>query len=161
MNTQNLDKYIIKSLEYFDTKNQKYDDYTKSQDSQVDEINKEIKIKSKVFNFQTLGTFDVNSKVWLWSWVTPYLSLEETKLSREILNYGLKLEPDSNAQEHYFIKGQIINSRMRFQDEIQLEIFLASICAIIKDKYDFLFKRIKVIDKDTTIFVYYLIKDNK
>lgn len=166
MNIQDIDKYIIKSLEYFDNKNDEYNEFNKSQDIIINEKTREITIKSsfskKELNgtFEVLGSFDIDTNTWFWSWVTPYLSIEITELSRDILNYGLKLEPESNALEHYFIKGTIINSRIKFQDEIQLEIFLSIICSIIKNKYDFLYKRIGEIG-NKKIIVYYLITEDK
>ena len=40
----------------------------------------------------------------------------ETKISRELLEYGLKLEPESSTNDHFMIKSLLANSRIQIEE---------------------------------------------
>jgi len=156
-------KYFIKSrLDNYDKSNKKYYNLINNDDIKIDYQDGHIYIKffeneKTVYEGRTtiLGTMDLESKVWLWSWVTPNFTIEETKDARDILNYGLALEPNSNSTIHFYIKSHFVNSRIYFNADITLDIHLALSLYITK-KGKFIYPRFKNISGKKVI-VYYLV----
>lgn len=157
---------IKKSLEYYDSqndKNKKYIENTKiifsGEDNQISLIDKEENILLDC-NYEILGLFDNQTNVWLWAWLLPFLNSNDTIISRKLLDYALKLEPQSNSYDHYYIKSQLLNSRITIEDSIELDIHLALSSYLIKDLFSFI-KPLRInLNKEQTKFntIYYLIK---
>ena len=53
--------------------------------------------------YEILGYLDLKKKIWQWSWVIPSISNEYTVISKELLNYGLKID-NSDTNDHLFIR---------------------------------------------------------
>jgi hypothetical protein len=157
---------IKKSLEYYDSqndKNKKYIENTKiifsGEDNQISLIDKDENILLDC-NYEILGLFDNQTNVWLWAWLLPFLNSNDTIISRKLLDYALKLEPQSNSYDHYYIKSQLLNSRITIEDSIELDIHLALSSYLIKDLFSFI-KPLRInLNKEQTKFntIYYLIK---
>ena len=139
----NINNLIKKSLEFYD--NQNAINYKYLFNSQllnrpneekvliVDEFNFDnIKLEA---SYEILGIFDNQTKVWIWSWLLPNMSLNEILISKKLLDYGLKLEPSSNTHDHFYIKSQLTNSRILIENNIELDIHLAIISYLVKDLY--------------------------
>lgn len=165
MDVNNL---IKKSLEYYDKQQTKHKHYwyesdiiTESNENKVilvDSKNENnIKLKS---TYEVLGIFDNQTKVWIWAWLLPYLTYNETIISRKLLDYGLKLEPDSNTNDHFYIKSQLLNSRILIEDDIELDIHLALVSYLVKELYLFVIKTETYYNSEKTKYstIYYLIK---
>jgi len=156
--------FIIKSLNYYDEQNNKYKKYLpKNTELLIKE--KQIidfKTKKKIANIelQILGVFHNKTNVFLWAWVLPYLSINETKTSRELLDYGLKLEPQTNNINHYYIRSLLINSRIYIENDINLELIQSISAYLLKDKADFIYeyKYGGKSNSDILLTTYYLIK---
>lgn len=158
-----LKKFIKDRLDLLDYSNYKYNDLITTKDIKFDEVNGsdyisflengKVKYKGKA---NLLGLFDSNSKVWIWPWALPSFSMEETKDSREILNYGLTLEPSTNSRIHYYIKPHLVNSRLRFDNDIFIDIQL-SLSLYINKKALFVYPRIREKINGKNIIVYYLV----
>ena len=88
------------------------------------------------------------------------LNANQTLLSRELLNYGLKLEPSSNSLEHFYIKALLVNSRVKIDEDIQLETNLAICSYLTKNKILFIYPRRRYLNNEKTKYVtfYYFIK---
>jgi len=104
--------------------------------------------------YEILGFIDLKKKIWQWSWVIPSISNEYTKLSKELLNYGLKLD-NTDTSDHFFIRLLLLNSQIKINNSMEQEINIAIISYLIKNKIKFIF-----IDKftDKNKITYYLIK---
>jgi hypothetical protein len=99
--SENLDikEFIRTRLDNFDKSNQKYSHLLDAKSTKIDKkenltylvfLDKdENKIQESLVTI--LGSLDLNTNIWLWAWVTPYLSSEESKDARDILKYGLEL----------------------------------------------------------------------
>lgn len=134
----NIFDLIKKSLIYFDDQNIKYSEYIKN----LDYSSKKINIKSdKNINFehQILGTYHYDTNVFLWGWSLPYLNIEETVISRELLNYGLKLDPKSNTTDHFFLKSLLVNARIHIDNDFDLDLIQAISAYLLKNKYTFIY----------------------
>ena len=160
---------IKKSLEYYDNqnfKNIKYIENTIIEITTKDTTNDTIIIFDKNYNillesrYEILGLFDNQTNVWLWAWLLPFLNSSETVISRKLLDYALKLEPQSNSYDHYYIKSQLLNSRITIENAIELDIHLALSSYLIKDLFSFIKPLQVFLNEDKTKYntVFYLIK---
>jgi hypothetical protein len=162
---QSLSQLIKKSLEHYDKQNYEYRDYImestsrfKKSEEQIVAFIKEGKEREEDWEF--LGYFDNNSKIWVWGWLISNINSSETVIARELLNYALKLEPSTNAVEHYMLKGFLINSRTLIEDDTQLDVNLAIISYLLNKKIKFIYPKIRYNDESKTKYItyYYLIK---
>lgn len=163
-NIVNLTK---KSLEYYDNQNQMNEEYLE---------NTEIEIKNNECNIlkngdiifsgelQTLGTFDYQTKVLIsgWSLLEDRESGINTKLSRELFDYIYNKQFSTklfDASLNKYIHDQLCNSRILVEDNIELDIYLALISYLLREKIKFIYPRIKYLNNDKTryIITYHLI----
>jgi hypothetical protein len=162
MDNISLVQLIQSSLKYYDDQNIKYIQYIKTNSISFEpDLNTGfIKLNDREFDYEILGYFDNQNNVWIWGWVLSDLSYERTRLCKELLNYGLKLEPSSNSLEHYIIKSLLLNSRILLEEYVQLETYLAIVSYIIKDKILFIYPRKRYLDDKNISYVtvYYFIK---
>jgi len=160
---ENVSDFIKKSLNYFDEQNNKYKKYLPKNTELLLKEKKIIDFKTKKLitniDFQVLGVYHNKTNVFIWAWVLPYLNLNETKISRELLDYGLKLEPKTNNIDHYYIKSLLINSRMCIENDIDLELLQSMSAYLLKDKFDFIYEyKYGKSNDDILLTTYYLIK---
>lgn len=161
---------IKKSLKHFDTQNNKYSKFLKNTKFTHPLLNvNDKKILNKIdgneidntliFNNEILGIFSHQTNVFLWSWSLPYLGINDTIISKELLNYGLKLEPVSNNVSHFFLKSLLVNARNYIENDFDLELILAISSYILKDKYNFIYP-VNTYNKDKKIIIttYFLVK---
>ena len=170
MDTLSLSQLIMTSFKYYDISCNKYNKYINIQnikfkqhpDTRIISTDKLIIFDDTYeYDYEVLGYYDNNTNIWIWGWVLPNMSAEKTIICKELLEYGIKLEPSSNSEEHYIIKSLLVNSRLKLDEYIQLETYLAIIFYIIKNKILFIYPRILRLDSDTEKFitVYYIIKE--
>lgn len=123
---------ITESLEYYD----KNCDIYKNFDKEFRYIKYEItdkdiehnvivfydKNKKEVFRsrYEVLGLFVNETKTWVWGWAVSFFTKNTTNIVRKIFNYGAELHPDSR-----FLKTELITSRFRISDPIQLEMHIS------------------------------------
>jgi len=165
MDTDSLNQFIKKSLQYYDNQNLANIEILQVSDSNV-KFDVEAKTITfitdngeKEFNFEMLGYFDNQSNIWIWSWLLTNLNSEQTKMARELLDYGLKLEPTSNSVEHFLIKSLLVNSRISIEEDIQLDSNLAICSYMLKNKIKFIYPRRRYLDDSKNyVTFYYLIK---
>ncbi len=165
MNTESLSQTIKNALEKYDNINEKYSSYINNPNvflgsETPDQIRFNFDNTYDNFEYENLGYFDNQNHIWIWSWVFPRVSMKETKISRELLEYGLKLEPESNTHDHFMIKSLLVNSRIQIEESTQLEINLAIYTSLLRDKIKFIFPHKRIIDDSNQNFItnYYVIK---
>jgi hypothetical protein len=150
---------IKKSLDFFDKQNNKYNKYLEEDISLKDKKIFLSKNKSTIdINFEVLGIFHHSSKVFIWGWVLPYLSMNETKISRELLNYGLNLDPQSNNKEHFYLKSLFVNSRIYIENDFDLDLISSISSYLLKDKFNFIHRTIMTSKGNMLITTFYLVK---
>ena len=168
MENDSLNQFIKRAIQHYDNQNLANIKILYVPDSNVkfslndNTISFILDDKEKTFDFELLGYFDNQANIWIWAWLLSNLNSEQTKLSRELLNYGLKLEPTSNSIEHFFIKSLLVNSRISIEEDIQLETNLAIFSYIIKNKINFIYPRKRYLENSNNtgnyVTFYYLIK---
>lgn len=159
MDFNNLNDIIIQSLEEYDNNLLKYREYYE-QDVKFNHDTNEIKFidKNYEYNFEILGIFDNNNNIWIWGWVI-YINNDLIKIAKDLLNYGLKLEPGIHSSVEYsFIKSLLVNSRILVETDIELNINLGIIYNLIKNKLLFLYPYKYYLDNDKYITYYYIVK---
>lgn len=123
---------VTDALEYYDNNCEKYKDqfkqvrYIRFENSQSD-LNHGIimmydKEKKELFRsrYEILGTYYSQTKTWVWAWAVPIFRKNSTNIVRKILHYGTELDPEAR-----FLKTELITSRFRISDPIQLDIHTA------------------------------------
>lgn len=140
---EEIKEIIIKSLDLYDINAIKYSNIFKSRVEVSKETNI-IKFYSKeyelllVASYQYAGYYDVNNNIWIWSWLLP-LTNNNTKLARELLEYGLKLDVNSINNDQIFIKNLLLNSRFIIRNKVGLDINLSIFSYILKEKILFIY----------------------
>lgn len=156
--------FIRTRLDNFDKINEKYFNLIGNKNVKIESNEGIISItfldneNNKIYSNRAtvLGIFDTETRTWLWSWVTPNFTSEETKDARSILKYSLGLEPNSNSTIHFYIKSHLVNSRIYFDTKTTLDIHLA-LCLYISKKRKFIYPRIKIDNNGKKVIVYYLV----
>ena len=156
-NITDLNDLIIKSLDYYDNNNIKYEKYN-NQEVHINTETYEIKFTNNNYNFEILGLFDNSNKIWIWGWVI-YINNNLIKIAKELLHYGLKLEPGLHLNiKDSFLKSLLVNSRILIETDIELSINLAIIFYLIKNKCLFIFHNKHYLDDTKYVTYYYIIK---
>jgi len=162
MEQGSLNQFIKKALEHYDNQNFKYKHLIL-----LDNVKYNIERNIITFTdintsheFETLGYFDNITNIWIWSWIIHDLMSEQTIIARNLLNYGLKLEPNMNLEEHSMMKLLLVNSRIKLEEQIQLDVNMAIFSYIMKDSIKFIYPRKKYLDETKKAYVtfYLLIK---
>lgn len=152
-----LKNLIIKSLELYDLNNSKYTKelnskiIIKNASSDIEFISDEQIILSA--QYQILGYYDYINNIWIWGWLT-HLNSNLISLSKELLNYGLKLDPSDINAEQLYLKTLLLNSRYIINSNVGLDINLSIFSYILKEKILFIYPN-KI--KDLNIIIYYII----
>ena len=154
-----IGQFILKSLEYYDEQQEKYEELINSKNIEFDDKNNEIEINLKDKenihgSYEILGYYYIEPKIWVWSWVLNQINSESVETSKNLLNYGLKLEP-RDVSEHFYIKTLLVNSRILIDDNIQLDTNLAIYSYLLKGKFTFM---LPIYIKNSNIIIYCLIK---
>lgn len=165
MEASSLNQFIKKALDHYDKQQIKYNDLIRSSKinyyldkNEIEFIDNDGKILD--FPFETLGYFDNNTQIWIWGWLLQDLKSEQVEICRELLNYGLKLEPDTLTAEHNLFKALLVNSRISIDEDTQLDINLAIISYLMRNRFKFIYPRKLYINDSKNKFVtfYLLIK---
>jgi hypothetical protein len=136
---------VMNSLESYDRNNEKYNglfkdakhinfvqmtnDMEHNMVYMYDKNNKEI-LKSR---YEVIGIYNNNAKIWTWAWSMPILRKNTIYIAKSILNYGIDLDPQFN-----FLKTELITSRFRISNPIQIDIHVA--IASYLSKYPVVYK---------------------
>jgi hypothetical protein len=79
--------------------------------------------------------------IWTWGWAVPNFNKKNTTIIRKLLMYGTELDPLQN-----FLKSELITSRFKINNLIQLDIHAAIASYLSKKPIIFKMKKFKNID---------------
>lgn len=153
-----INNIISKSLLNADLSNEKYQNLIKIKNPEINSKTNKISFGKEKYDYEVLGLFDTQTKTWLWSWLIPTINQESMKISRNLLNYGLNLNPVSSTKDHLFLKTQLTNSRFTLENDIQLDIHLALCTYISNENIKFLYPNTIKLSSNQTLIIYYIIK---
>jgi len=162
MDIQELKQLITKALDYYDKNNLKYYKYINSSNiifNDKNNIEFYLDDNDKLNGtYEILGYYDVLNSIWIWGWLLQ-VKYDDIELSRELLMYGLKLDPTIINAEQLYLKNLLLNSRFTINDNVQLDINLAIFSYLLKKKFLFIYpKKIYSSDNKNYIIMYYFIK---
>lgn len=123
---------VVNALEYFDENTEKYKHlfknvkYVKFMDAANDMDHNMIFMydenDNEILNsrYEIIGLYSNDSNVWVWAWSIPTFKKNSTYTSKKMINYGINLDPGLT-----FLKAELITSRFRVANSIQLDIHVA------------------------------------
>ena len=92
-----LTDFIKKSLETFDNQNTNAAELIKGYKGRsVHFTNKQIVFNDEIFDFEILGIYDPNTKVWVWSWALPIIDRKLNYETSQLLKYSLTKDVTNN-----------------------------------------------------------------
>lgn len=132
---------VTNALEYYDqnddnfkeiSKNAQYIKFIKAETDMDHNVivfydqNKKEFFRSR---YEIIGLYTSDSNVWAWSWAIPTFQKNNTNIVRKIWNYGVVLDPKVG-----FLKTELITSRFKITNKIQLDIHVSIAAYISKNK---------------------------
>ena len=145
---------IRDALEFYDKNTEKYKNiidkiiYVKFKESINEHEHNYIYVydenKKELFSsrYEYIGLYEPNKdtsfNIWTWGWAIPSLSKKNTIIIRKLLMYGTELDPKQN-----FLKSELITSRFKINNEIQLDIHLSIASYLSKKAVIFKMKQFK------------------
>lgn len=102
--------------------------------STVEFYDKDLKLIKK-YAYEILGVFNSTTKAWAWGWSLNNTKKNEINIIRKLLNYGIDLD-----LEHKFLKTELVTSRFRITNKIQLDMHAAIASYITKQKIVYSYK---------------------
>jgi hypothetical protein len=142
---------INDALKYYDENNEKYKKLKKKmkymkvapgEQKDIEGIklvfydeNKEELFTSRV---EVFGKYYYSAETWIWGWSIPYLHKALTGTSRKIWLYGTDIDISNDA--NILLKNELLTSRFRIDDKIQLEIHAAISSYLAKKPFIFRWK---------------------
>ena len=169
-------KFLIpRSLEYYDKNVEDYEPFFNNvYDSKTIQNDKDMERNKILFynkkndvilesEYEIIGLFYKKYNLWSWGWAIPSLKKNETYIIKKLLNYALDIDISrTNNKSFGFIKTELINSRSKITDELQLHIHLALASYLSKNKI--IYKRKYYLSEEPEDFIIYylfILKDPK
>jgi hypothetical protein len=165
-----MDKYLISNaLEYFDMNNEKYNGIFNgakyityifsTEDTGYNYIVFYDKNKKELFRsrYEIVALYYKKNNIWVWGWSVVKADKTLTFTIRKLLNYGIDL--DSNES---FLKSELVTSRFRIGNEIQMDIHLSIASYLSKNPiiYKTVFQDQGIIHENQKIYKIIKDKDN-
>lgn len=164
MDKNTLNQFIKKTLETYDYNQANYISLINCINIKfinTTELSFTIKNENpQLFNYELLGYYDNQEKIWIWSWLISDLTIEQTQLARNLLNYGLKLDSKSNGIIHNIIKPLLVNSTLQILEPVQLDVNISIYFSLLSNHISFIYIKPVLVDDNplTQKDYYYLIK---
>lgn len=106
--------------------------------------------------YEMLGSYYPELKIWTWAWANPGMYPPQNYLSTDILNHAIGW-----GKERSYLKSMLVNSRTMITDPVQLDVNLALSASIIKHYYIYPYQDPIGIRDEKTSLVHYLILLNE
>ena len=120
---------------------------------EINDINSLLN-KKTINNYQVLGEFNFKKNMWYWSYILPKYSSNLTLESRNLLNYGAKID-ENNNQEQLLIKNILINSSIKIKEYINI-IFIINVAQYLLKDIEKIYKK-----KTNDTIIFYIVQYNK
>lgn len=130
-NILKIDSTIRDSLEFYDNNQEKYhiffdkvkyvrfvDNNNNTDDIIFYDENKKILLES---SFEIMGIYLPKNNMWKWSWSIPSIHKKYTFISRKILEYAFNL----HHTKEFPLRSDLINSKIKINNDLQLDIRIA------------------------------------
>jgi hypothetical protein len=133
---------VTTALEYFDVNSEKYEGilkhakYLKFISAKTDMENNTVcffdKNKNEILRsrYEIIGLYSSNTNTWTWAWAIAFFKKNNTNIARKLWNYGAMLDPNTT-----YLKTELITSRFRVADFVQLDIHVGIASYISKNPF--------------------------
>lgn len=111
----------------------------------LDENKKEL-FTSRV---EILGKYYNTIKTWVWGWSLPGINKSLTSIIRKVFLYGTDIDINNNPA-NVMLRNELVTSRFRIEDDIQLEIHCAIASYLAKKPFIFAWKDINIGNNEFT-----------
>ncbi len=157
----NNEKLIENAYKYFDNQTVKYEKLTSNIDRwELNETDSDLQKSRIIFydknnkilftaNWEIMGEFFKKTNLWVWSWNINGLKKNQTLISKQLLKYGLDVDPNNSKDE--FIKMILSNSRFVIRNIPSLNII--SYISLYLSKKENIFN-IQDDNKYTILYIY-------
>jgi len=151
---KNINELVLNAKNfYYNTILKKYLKYLvqKNEDIMINNNNIYFNNFDKNLEYQILSVYNPDKKIWTWSWALYNIDSKLISTSKELLNYGLKLDIINNdsIDEHLYLKSLLVNSRFSINTFIELQNIINIISYILKKDNQFIFKyNVKINEKE-------------
>jgi hypothetical protein len=173
----NIDEFVKISLEYYDNQNNiyekeklKFDKYIQKRFSELRDIEKKYKTLEKVkitpdkpsifdsdkYKVQYLAMFDIDASIFTWGWAISNTRKNEKNAINKLVSYGLNLETNQIYPLYEYLKLLLTSSRIKLDTEVELDLLLALVAYVLKDKVDFIYSGIS--ESPNPYINYYIVK---
>jgi len=162
----NINELLINSINfYFNNIYIKYFKYIQVENKDISINNNNIYFNNENndnvegFEYQLLGIYNTKNKLWIWSWELYNIESYLITISKNLLNYGLKLELINNdmINEHLFLKSLLVNSRFTIGSYIELDNILYIISYIMKKQDQFIYKYTIKLNNKEYLYLFFVI----
>lgn len=92
-----------------------------------------------ISRIEILGKYYNNINTWLWGWSLPSFNKAITSIIRKVFLYGTDIDLNDNPA-NIMLKNELVSSRFRIEDNIQLDIHCAIASYLAKKPFVFLLK---------------------
>jgi hypothetical protein len=154
-----LSYLLKKAFKYYDEKKNYYEDFINDNNIIMNKEESTITFKNnnKKFKYQLLGLFHNQTNVWIWSWMIPTIDIQNSLISRKLLEYGLKINVFGDDNDELYLRTQFVNSRFLLNNDIQLDIHLSLSSYIAKDNFLFIYPyKVYLNENKTEYYTLYL-----
>jgi hypothetical protein len=109
--------------------------------------------------YEVVGVYTPLYKLWVWGWAIPYMKKNTTYKSRQILQYGL----DIDHQTEVYMRAELITSRMRVTSDLQIDLHIAMAAYLTKSEmiYKYVHKHDPVEGRNNDTIYYLFLEDIK
>lgn len=133
---------VTNALRYYDKNQEKYMNLLRKAKYYTYEINRQdLQHSSIIFydknkkeilksRYEFVGIYNPNVSVWIWGWAIPSLMKNQINLIKKVLNYGIELDDES-----IFLKSELITSRFKIVNKLQLDMHIAISSYISKEPF--------------------------
>jgi hypothetical protein len=102
----------------------------------------ENKIELFTSRIEILGKYYPKISTWVWGWSLPDIDKSLTSIIRKVFLYGTDIDTRNFA--NVVLKNELVTSRFRIEDEIQLDIHCALASYLSKKPFIFAWKNMTV-----------------
>jgi hypothetical protein len=140
---------INDALKYYDSNNEIYNSIAKKMKYVKHAPIEKTDIESMKFIFydenkkelftsrvEILGKYYNTINAWVWGWGIPYINKALTTIIRKVFLYGTDIDVSTNP-ENVLLKNELVTSRFRIEDEVQIDIHCAIASYLAKKPFVF------------------------
>ncbi len=112
--------------------------------------NKKEIFKSRI---EHIGQFYTDYKLWAWAWAIPFYNKNVSYTTKKLFDYGLSMDPH---KENLFLRTELITSRFRITDPVQLDIHIAMAAYLSKIPYILKIKWNPLVEPDVEGYIEFI-----